>query len=152
MQGFRFGQTALLITSLVLASAAGAQVPPSASEIARYEGLLKAAYEGDASAMQALLAGGADLEASDGRGRTAVHVAAHASHEEVIAILAKAGADMNKLENDAYDAVTIAAVANDLPMLEAALTAGNKADNITSRYIGTALIAAPWRCSPRPSA
>ncbi len=92
--------------------------------------------------MSRLIKEGANPGATDSHGRTAVHIAAHASHEEVISALAADGADMNALENDAYDAVTIAAVANDLPMLQAALAAGNKATNITSRYIGTALIAA----------
>ncbi len=49
---------------------------------------------------------------------------------------------MNSLEFALYDAVTIAAVADDLPMLNAALEAGNRADLITSIYVGTALIAA----------
>ena len=53
-----------------------------------------------------------------------------------------AGADPNALEGQAYDAVTIASVANDLDMLEAALRAGNRADLTTSPYDGTALIAA----------
>ena len=56
--------------------------------------------------------------------------------------LVKAGADPNALENDRYDIVTIAAVANDVPSLRAALELGGKATNVTSRYDGTALIAA----------
>jgi ankyrin repeat protein len=38
--------------------------------------------------------------------------------------------------------VTIASVANDLPTLRLALELGNRATNVTSRYDGTALIAA----------
>ncbi len=127
---------------LLLAFGAAAQVKPTSVEIAAYDGLLKAAHTGNLSDLKALIASGADLEVTDSRGRTAVHIAAHASHEEIIFALADAGADMNSLEKDAYDAVTIAAVANDPPMLLAALKGGNKATNITSRYIGTALIAA----------
>ena len=56
--------------------------------------------------------------------------------------LAKAGADPNALENDRYDIVTIAAVADDVPTLRVALALGAKATNVTSRYDGTALIAA----------
>ncbi|MBM3345418.1 MAG: ankyrin repeat domain-containing protein, partial [Betaproteobacteria bacterium] len=52
------------------------------------------------------------------------------------------GADPNALENDRYDIVTIAAVADNLPVLEAGLALGCSARNITSRYDGTALIAA----------
>lgn len=57
-------------------------------------------------------------------------------------VLAAAGADVNALERDRYDIVTIAAVANDLPTLKVALEIGCSAKNITSRYDGTALIAA----------
>jgi ankyrin repeat protein len=56
--------------------------------------------------------------------------------------LVAAGADPNALENDRYDIVTIAAVANDLPTLELALALGASPRNVTSRYDGTALIAA----------
>ena len=56
--------------------------------------------------------------------------------------LLKLGANSNALEIDRYDIVTIAAVANDLEMLKTALEGGASAKNITSRYDGTALIAA----------
>ena len=49
---------------------------------------------------------------------------------------------MNALENQAYDIVTIAAVANDLEVLDTALSNGASPSNITSPYDGTALIAA----------
>lgn len=134
-----------LLFAFVLAAGlsmpSSAQVPPTPGQAAAYDGILHAAHEGDLEALQTAISKG-ELERADGYGRTAVHIAAHASHEDVIAALAKAGADMNRLENDAYDAVTIAAVANDTDMLKAALEAGNKATNITSRYVGTALIAA----------
>ena len=56
--------------------------------------------------------------------------------------LVKAGADPNALESDRYDIVTIAAVADDVPTLRVALDVGCRAGNVTSRYDGTALIAA----------
>ena len=52
------------------------------------------------------------------------------------------GADANALEAQKYDIVTIASVADDVPMLKVALDGGGKATNITSPYDGTALIAA----------
>lgn len=131
-----------VLAGLFVAAPAASQVPPSASQIERYEGLMRAAHEGDVAAASRAIEAGADLEARDGNGRTAVHIAAFASQVDLIAMLANSGADMNALEHDAYDAVTIAAVANDLPSLRAALEAGNRADNVTSRYDGTALIAA----------
>ena len=56
--------------------------------------------------------------------------------------LAKAGVDPNALESDRYDIATIAAVADDVPTLEVALAIGCRATNVTSRWYGTALIAA----------
>ena len=56
--------------------------------------------------------------------------------------LLKLGANPNALEIDRYDIVTIAAVADDLEMLKIALDGGASAKTITSRYNGTALIAA----------
>lgn len=52
------------------------------------------------------------------------------------------GANPNAQEIDRYDIVTIAAVANDVPMLKIALDGGGNPRAITSRYDGTALIAA----------
>jgi hypothetical protein len=57
-------------------------------------------------------------------------------------VLVRVGADPNALENDRYDIVTIASVANDIPTLKVSLGLGGSAKNITSRYDGTALIAA----------
>ena len=57
-------------------------------------------------------------------------------------MLAKAGANLGLLEKDRYDAVTIASVANNEDALRALLAAGASAKLTTSRYDGTALIAA----------
>ncbi len=132
----------VLAFAALLAGKALAQVPPSASEIARYAGLHAAAHRGDAAAIRRLAGQGEDLEAVDGRGRTPLHVAVHASRQDAVAALAEAGADMNALDGDAYDAVTIAAVANDIDMLDTVLRLGASAANVTSHYDGTALIAA----------
>ena len=89
-----------------------------------------------------MIAGGADVRARDGYGRTPLHVAAYAGRHDAMRALGRGGADPNALENDRYDIVTIAAVANDLPTLKVALALGDRPGNITSRYDGTALIAA----------
>jgi ankyrin repeat protein len=54
----------------------------------------------------------------------------------------RAGADHARLDRDRYDAVTIAAVANDDQTLRMLLAEGASARLVTSRYDGTALIAA----------
>ncbi len=134
----------LLVASLETAQdgRAMAQTPPSASDAARYTGLLAAAYEGDADKARRLIAAGSDLEIADGWGRTPLHVAAFRSGDEVVTVLAKAGADMNALDSQAYDIVTIAAVANDPNLVRHALSLGASPANVTSLYDGTALIAA----------
>ncbi len=129
------------LVSLPLA-AAWAQVAPSASEAAAYSGLHAAAQQGDAAKIARLVAGGAAVNATDARGRTPLHVATFARQREAIRALVKAGADLQRLENDRYDAVTIASVADDEDTLRVLLQLGASARQTTSRYDGTALIAA----------
>lgn len=119
-----------------------AQVGPTTVEAARYEGLHAAAYRGDVAQIERLVATKMDLNVRDAAGRTPVHVAAFARQLGVISALAKAGANLELLENDRYDAVTIASVADDEEMLRLLLSLGASAKLITSRYDGTALIAA----------
>ncbi len=121
---------------------AAAQVGPSASEAAQYKGLHAAAHHGDLAKLDKLVAAKADSSARDGNGRTPVHVAAFARQREAIRALAQAGANLNLLENDRYDAVTIASVADDEETLRLLLSLGASARQVTSRYDGTALIAA----------
>ncbi len=125
-----------------LAAPAGAQTAPSAREVAAYDGLFRAAHEGDVAGIRRLVAAGADVNARDPRGRTPAHVAAFASEDAALRALAEAGADMNALEGRAYDVVTIAAVADDPELLSLAIALGNDPGLVTSPYDGTALIAA----------
>ncbi|MEO8486719.1 MAG: ankyrin repeat domain-containing protein [Betaproteobacteria bacterium] len=131
-----------VLLAWLAAFAANAQVAPSAAERAGYQGLFAAAFAGDAAGIRAQAAAGATVDARDGRGRTPFHVAAFARRHAAMRALVAAGADPNALESDRYDAVTIAAVADDVETLEVALALGNRATNVTSRYDGTALIAA----------
>lgn len=134
----------LLAVALGLGVPAGApaQVPPLAAEVLAFEGLHQAAWHGDLQKLKSLIASGANLDARDSRGRTPLHVATFARQREAIRLLAKAGADLDLLEDDRYDAVTIAAVADDAATLSVLLSLGAKAGQTTSRYDGTALIAA----------
>ena len=133
---------ALALLAGGLAAPAAAQVAPAAAEAQAYQGLHRAAWRGDLPQLKALIAGGADLEARDAMGRTPLHVATYARQPEAIGVLAKAGARLDALENDRYDAVTIAAVADDVPTLALLLSLGANPGQTTSRYDGTALIAA----------
>jgi uncharacterized protein len=134
--------TGLLSAALASTVPAWAQVAPSASEAATYSGLHAAAHQGDAGKIARLVASGAAVNATDAHGRTPLHVATFARQREAIRALAKAGADIDRLEADRYDAVTIASVADDEETLRLLLQLGASAKQTTSRYDGTALIAA----------
>ena len=133
---------ALGIGAALAGGGAMAQVAPTSAELARYAGLHRAAHRGDVPAILALTAAGAALNATDGHGRTPLHVATFAKRRDAIRALAQAGADLSRLDNDRYDAVTIASVADDEETLSLLLSMGASAKLVTSRYDGTALIAA----------
>ena len=126
----------------LFAVTAGAQIAPSVAQRAAYTGLLAAAAQGNAASVRSLIAAGANPDERDAHGRTPLHVAAFAAHHEAMRALVSGGANPNALENDRYDIVTIAAVADDLPTLKLSLVLGASAKNVTSRYDGNALIAA----------
>jgi hypothetical protein len=135
----------LLVMGMVVASAAipvSAQMPPSAAEIAAYRGLPAAAQAGDVAAIARLAQSGAGIDARDGHGRTALHIATHARQREAMRALVSLGADPRALDAQRYDIVTIAAVADDVETLRVALAIGADPKAITSPYDGTALIAA----------
>ena len=131
-----------VLTLFALCWAAHAQVPPSPIEVAQFGALHAAAHQGDGKRLAEALAGGAALNGRDSHGRTALHVATFARRREAIRQLAQAGADLGAFEDDRYDAVTIAAVAGDEDTLAVLLSLGASAKLTTSRYDGTALIAA----------
>lgn len=124
------------------AACAWAQVPPGASEVARYTGLFAAAHSGNVAQIESQVASGAGVNARDAYGRTPLHIAAFARKPEAVRAIIKAGAKTGLLENDKYDAVTVAAVADDEATLRVLLSHGASAKLTTSRYDGTALIAA----------
>ena len=131
-----------LLALLALPLAAAAQTAPRPDEAARFGAGHAAAHRGDLAVLRKLIAGGADVDARDGHGRTPLHVATFARQRGAIAVLADARADLGQLDNDRYDAVTIAAVADDEETLRLLLARGASARLTTSRYDGTALIAA----------
>ncbi len=127
---------------VIAASPAAAQVPPSPEDLSNYTGLHAAAATGEVVAIATLIASGTNPNARDLMGRTPLHVAVFQRQYAAARALLAGRADPNALERQKYDAVTIAAVANDVEMLKLVLERGASARNITSPYDGTALIAA----------
>lgn len=135
--------------SLALCLAAGvllpawSQVPPSPAELAAYTSLHAAAHRGLVTELEAALQRDPDgINRRDDHGRTPLHVATFARQVAAIRWLVASGARMDLQDADRYDAVTIAAVANDEEALGWLLRLGANARSVTSRYDGTALIAA----------
>jgi ankyrin repeat protein len=143
MVGRRAAGALIVATLAVGAAPARGQVAPSAAEVAAYTGLHAAAERDDVAAIREIAATSLSaLESRDRQGRTPLHVATFARRRAAIGALAKAGANLSALEHDRYDAVTIAAVADDEETLRLLLSLGASATQVTSRYDGTALIAA----------
>jgi ankyrin repeat protein len=129
-------------TLVLVASPAATQTAPNRQELAVYAGLHEAAWKGDAAEIAKLIAEGEKPNIQDAHSRTPLHVAAFFKKYDAARALIKGGANPNALEGDRYDIITIAAVANDTEMMKIAIEGGGSAKNITSRYDGTALIAA----------
>jgi uncharacterized protein len=137
-----FARLTVLCLLIGPGGAPSAQTPPTAAEIAAYDGVHAAAAHGSADGILRLVRAGTDPNDRDRNGRTPLHVAAFQGHGAAAQALIAAGADPNLLDNQRYDAVTIAAVRDDVPTLKALLAAGASAKLVTSVYDGTALIAA----------
>ena len=124
------------------ASSLHAQTPPTAQELAAYTGLHAAAAGGSTAEVEDTFKEGADIDARDPFGRTPLMVAVYRRDLAVAQALIGLGANVNALEHQSYDAITIAAVQNDAEMLDLLITSGGNTRAITSPYAGTALIAA----------
>ena len=136
--GFLFG----LLCLTPVSPASLAQNAPSAFDYASYDQSFKAVHDGDVEQVKRLIKTGFPLDKRDGSKRTALHIAAFQSHDEILKLLVEAGGDINALESMRYDVITIAAVANDVGLLKLAISLGGDPTNVTSMYDGTALIAA----------
>ena len=100
------------VAALLVAPAVPAQVPPSATEAAAYQGLHAAAHRGDLAAIQKLASDKAALQARDRAGRTPLHVASFARQHLAVQALLQAGADPSALEQGRYDGTALIAAAH----------------------------------------
>ncbi len=82
------------VTSAVFFAALGLGIVPTAAQSAPDGSLIDAARRGDAAAVRSLLDHGADVNAAQGDGMTALHWAVRRGHTEVAELLTSAFADL----------------------------------------------------------
>ncbi len=106
--------------------------------------LIRAAEQGDTSAVMQLLAAGADINHRDANGRTPVMAATHGNQVATVQALIEAGADINLQDNRQDNPFLYAGAEGLLEILKLTIAAG--ADTkLTNRFGGTALIPAAER-------
>jgi len=95
--------------------------------------LTEAARAGDVAAVRASLDRGADVNAAEGDGITALHAAAEVGHVEIVEILLARGANVAAATRiGAYQPLHVAALGAHADVAEALLEAGADADAVTS--------------------
>ncbi|MCY9763612.1 ankyrin repeat domain-containing protein [Paenibacillus alvei] len=106
--------------------------------------LIFSAEEGDTDNVLKLLQDGADINATDGRGRTAVVAATYNNKADTVKALIQKGADINIRDANLNNVLLYAGAEGLLEIVKLALDAG--ADpKLTNRFGGTALIPASER-------
>ena len=128
--GVAFFLCALLLVPLT-------RLPAQAQDLA----LIAAAERGDSAAVQKLLRQGANIDARDARGRTALLAATHADRVEAASLLVAAGADVNAKDAIGDSPFLYAGAEGRNEILKMTLAAGADLKS-TNRYGGTALIPA----------
>ncbi|MGW4378649.1 ankyrin repeat domain-containing protein [Kitasatospora sp. NPDC004531] len=106
--------------------------------------LLDAAPAGDVAAVRSALAAGADLEARDPQGRTALLAAALADQVAVAEFLVAAGADPDAQDHREDSPWLVTGVTGSVAMMRALLVAGPDF-GLTNRFGGISLIPAAER-------
>lgn len=106
--------------------------------------LIFSAERGDTDDVLQLLQDGADINATDGRGRTAVMAATYNHNTDTVKALIQKGADISIRDNNLNNVLLYAGAEGFLEIVQLAIDAG--ADpKLTNRFGGTALIPASER-------
>jgi len=108
------------------------------------EQLISAAEQGDTAAVSHWLAAGANINAQDANGRTAIMAATHRNQVATVKTLIEAGADIN-IQDKRKDNPFLYAGAEGLLDILNLLIAAHADTKLTNRYGGTALIPASER-------
>lgn len=86
--------------------------------------LIERAKRGDLAEVQALIAGGADLDAVDGKGKTALMESARTGKADVVRALIAAGASLDLQDRDGWTAAMRAVMARQAETLDLLVAAG----------------------------
>jgi ankyrin repeat protein len=141
----RFERSAMHIFPSVLSTllliACRTASPPEDDLTNLNEDLLEAAKEGDFDAAKTLLENGADANAKDKQGRTALMKAANMGYTGIVRVLLDAGADVNAKNQDLTTALMWAASEGHAAVVELLLDAGADVNAKADKGV-TALMAA----------
>ncbi len=122
--------------------ASGASAPAGAPRVG--QDLLRAAERGDAAAVRAALAAGADPAVRDGRGRTPLLAAALGDHVEAAKALVEAGADPDA-QDDTKDSPWLVTGVTGSVQMARVLVPARPDYTVVNRFGGTSLIPAAER-------
>ena len=111
---------------LVLVATLGASAAAGASAVDAQ--LIQAVKNGDATAVRALLGRGADVNARQGDGATALHWAAHLNDLETAGLLLRAGADVDAMNDLGVTPLWVATTAGSAAMVARLLEARGDPD------------------------
>jgi uncharacterized protein len=84
----------------------------------------RAITDGDLDAVRALVRSGADVDARDRHGQTALMLAAHRGHRSIVELLVESGADLNVTAKYNLSALMLAIVAGHVPIALLLVSAG----------------------------
>ena len=116
--------TRLRSTVPLIAALAAVLAGPVAAYAQSAPPIIEALRAGDLEAARTLVAEGADLDAPQGDGATALHWAAHRNDLEAATLLIEAGADVNVANELGATPLWLAAINGSAPMVERLLEAG----------------------------
>ena len=133
-----------LLLAVLSASACGSTDDPGDSGPPAARELIGAAARGDLGTVRRLLAAGANVDARDASGRTAVTAAAGNEHPAVVRVLVDAGADVDLQDDDRNNPLLLCGENGNVALLREVLR-GRPNLRATNRYGGTALIPASDR-------
>jgi ankyrin repeat protein len=129
-----------LLALVALAGCTGSVEPPPEDDAEP----VRAAGTGDVSAVRNLIAGGADVNARDASGRTAITAAVYGDHLHVVRALVDAGADPDLQDEMKANALLATGETGNAEILREVLRAEPDLSR-TNRFGGTALIPAAHR-------